>query len=151
MEFVQAAQAELTKRKALLADQLLSELAGIVVSYAVTAYQLFEEAFLRRHFISLRTMNDLLDDRADTVLSNLQESKHILAETYLSDLGKVDMFLGDNVPLRRRVREALLIGYEAHCYRVLCYYRERNTEISDCNCQRRLTSDHIHSRLAMPF
>lgn len=142
MELVQAAQVELTKRKSLLADQLLSELADIVVSYAVTEYQLFEEALLRRHFVT----SPYVDFRG--LLSSLQQAKHYLTEMYLDELATHhDIFIPPLTSLDRRLSEALRLGHQ-RCHRICCYYDSKKR---DCICQRSFNPNHIHGRIAMPF
>lgn len=142
MELVQTAQAEVTKRKALLADQLLLELAGIVVTYSVTEYQLFEEALLRGHFITSLYAN------VSVLLSSLEHAKHYLTETYLSEMtNHHDVFVPSNTSLDYRLSESLRIGHE-RCHRTCCYYDSKQRH---CICQRSLNPDHILGRIAMPF
>lgn len=142
MNCVQEAFNEFKKRKRLLADgHLLPELNAIVVSYAVTEYQLFEEALMRRH-------NTQTQATAAVLLAKLQDAKHIFTERYLHTLiqSNMNFVAHEEVQPEIKLRNALCISTLEKCHRLQCYYYRH------CLCERPLLpADIRRKRLTMPF
>lgn len=139
MESVQEALGESHKRKALLGGCLLSELATIVVSYAVTDHQLFEESLLRRNFLRRPGSRNQL-------LAELEMAGHVLTKYYLAELLQIDMSRWHFDPdPRERMRHVMLLGDGGSCCcRLRCFYN-----MGLCNCTRPMIADQIIAQTSL--
>lgn len=140
MDYVYEARDEFNKRKALLGNRLVPELASIVVSFAVTEYQLFEESLLRRHFVADTRCRMWLFER-------LNETPHVLTQQYIRELNNADMRPYNVRDTKQKITSAMsVIGAGNQCCRLRCYYYTKA-----CTCCRTLLSENIQNGLVMPF
>lgn len=147
MNILHEALSDFTYRRELLEGLLLPEVSGIIVTYAVTEDQLFEEALLRRHYFPFMSLN------ATTVVYRLlvaiEAANHALARTYMTDLNLVDMRPAGVEPVTAldRLTHALKMdGSHGNCYRLRCYY-----DRGICKCQRPFIPPHIAQGLVMAY
>lgn len=141
--YIQQALNEFNKRQSLLDNHLLTELAAIVVSFAVSKDQLFEEALLGRH-IPLQGCN------IENLLSQLTDAKHALTEAYINKLWDTDMS-SDHIPmgavLSIKLKSAMTVGwFNDLCHRLSCFYRS-----GGCTCLRPVLAHNLSRRIVMPF
>lgn len=145
MEYIQEAFEEFNKRTALLGDHLVLELRAIVVSFAVTEYQLFEEALLRQ------CMPVSIHRNIDGLVAKISDAKHAFTERYIKSLWETDMsryyvFPTDKISMRLRNATSIACADEISCHRLLCFY---NSNL--CTCSRPLLAGNLLVGLLMPF
>lgn len=147
MQALTEANREFEKRTQLLLSFVnvsIKGLTDLVVSYAVSRYELFQEAMLRRHWVdSFLVMKNSPCSCRRGLLDELLElaSTSILVAEFLSEVNYIEQ----PTPLRKLQHSLELMRCSGVCHRIACFYSDNR----QCKCQRTILARDVISGLPL--